>query len=399
MKKEYKYIIRGDDIMAKNSENQRLYIEFGEEHYNPLGLIRSLGEGGIRPIAIIKKGQSRLASKSKYISKLHLVDSIEEGYNILLNEYGNEKNKPVVFTTDDTITSYLDNKYDVLKDKFIFFNAGENGRITKYMNKDTINKLAEKYKIKTPKTWVVRTGEIPDNLVYPVITKAIISTKSHWKDESFICNNEIELNRAFESIKSEKIMIEQFIKKKNELCLDGYSIEHGQKVFYAIASNYINIIDNAYSNYMVVKNTYDKEIEQKLNKMFKDIGFEGIFSVEFLITENDELYFLEINFRNSTWSYASTKAGMNLPILWSSAMTDSSIYDKSYRKFDNFTAMAEFVDYSDRVKTHQISKIKWFKQMLNCKCLYFINKKDMRPIYSKFTNKLKKVVGIKNENR
>ena len=68
------------------------------------------------------------------------------------------------------------------------------------------------------------------------------------------------------------------------------------RVFYAIASNYNNVIENAYSNYMTVKNTYDKNIEEKLDKMFEEIGFEGIFSVEFLIDQNDDLYFLEINF-------------------------------------------------------------------------------------------------------
>ena len=96
-------------------KNERIFIEFGEEHYNPLGLIRSLGEENIRPVAIIKKGEFRFASKSRYISKLYLVDSIEEGYNILLKEYGNENIKPVIYTTDDQITSFLDKKYDEIK--------------------------------------------------------------------------------------------------------------------------------------------------------------------------------------------------------------------------------------------------------------------------------------------
>lgn len=176
---------------------------------------------------------------------------------------------------------------------------------------------------------------------------------------------------------------------KNELCLDGFSVQKGEKVFYAIASNYNDIIDNAYSNYMTVKNPYNRDLEQKLSSMFREIGFEGIFSVEFLIDQDDSFYFLEINFRNSTWSYASTKAGMNLPILWSKAMFDSSIVEKSYKKFDDFTAMAEFKDFKDRVKTRRISLFKWLKQVRECKCLYVFNKEDMRPIYSKICNKFR----------
>lgn len=383
-------------------KEERLYIEFGEEHYNPLGLIRSLGEAGYKSIAIIKRGQYRLASKSKYISKLHLVDTIEEGYEILLREYGHCKLKPFVFTTDDQITSFLDTHCEELQDHFIFYNANlENGRITKYMDKNNIVELAKKHDLNVAKSWEVSVGHIPKDIEYPVVTKAICSTIDNWKADSFICDNENDLKEAYKKIRGNRVLIQKFIHKKNELCLDGYSIKKGTRVFYAIASNYNNVIENAYSNYMTVKNTYDKNIEEKLNKMFEEIGFEGIFSVEFLIDQNDDLYFLEINFRNSTWSYASTVAGMNLPVLWSSAMIDEKVFDQSYKKFDDFTAMAEFVDFQDRVKTKQISFWKWFRQLRKCKCLYFLNAHDMNPIYSKICNKLSKFVKRrknKNEN-
>ena len=38
------------------------HIVFGFEHYNPLGIVRSLGEKGIRPIGIIIKGKIIIAS-------------------------------------------------------------------------------------------------------------------------------------------------------------------------------------------------------------------------------------------------------------------------------------------------------------------------------------------------
>lgn len=34
---------------------EREFIVLCGEHYNPLGIIRSLGEAGIKPIAIVKK--------------------------------------------------------------------------------------------------------------------------------------------------------------------------------------------------------------------------------------------------------------------------------------------------------------------------------------------------------
>lgn len=378
--------------MNATNKNDRIYIEFGEEHYNPLGLIRSLGETGIRPVAIITKGDFRFASKSKYISKLFLVDTIEDGYKVLIENYGNEKNKPILYTTDDKVTSFLDNHYEEIKDKFIFYNAGKNGRITEFMDKDNINKLAVKHGFKVAKNWVVKPGEIPKDIEYPIMTKAIISTLENWKSDVFICNNEDELKEAYKAIRSKEVLIQKYINKKNELCIDGYSVNRGNNVFYAIATNYNNIIKNAYSNYMRVMNCNYSQVEQKLSKMFKEIGFEGIFSVEFLIDQNDDLYFLEINFRNSTWSWASTKAGMNLPVLWANAMEDNKIVEKSYKEFKQFNAMAEFNDFKDRVKSHEVTFFQWFRQMLECKCLYFLDIKDMGPIFSRINHKIVKIL-------
>lgn len=396
----YIFIKESRKIKVKEKINKHLHIVFGDEHYNPLGIIRSLGEEGIRPIAIIIKNQRQIASKSKYISKLHIVNTMEDGYRLLLDKYGNEENKPFLYTSDDKLTNFLDNNYNELKDKFYFFNAGKTNGISEFMDKENIIKLASKHGLNIAKTWTVTPGEIPDDIQYPIITKAIISTLDNWKDDVFICNNENELKEAFKHIRSKKVLLQQYIQKKNELCIDGYSVSHGEKVFYAIASKYNYIIEGSYSHYMTVKNCKNKELEDKLSAMFKEIGFEGIFSIEFLIDNYDRLYFLEINFRNSTWSYASTKAKMNLPILWAEAMLDSSIVDKSYNEITKeFTAMVEPDDFRNRVKTHKISLFKWIKEVFECRCLYYFSIRDIKPAVGIVTSKIKRKRLNKNESK
>ena len=101
--------------MLKN----HLIIVFGMEHYNPLGLIRTLGRYGIHPVYIAIKGRGVASSKSKYKKKVHYVDTIEEGYDVLLKEYSNMPQKPFVLTTDDDVQSILDVNYSKLKDMFI----------------------------------------------------------------------------------------------------------------------------------------------------------------------------------------------------------------------------------------------------------------------------------------
>ena len=114
-----------------NQYNNHLVIVFALEHYNPLGHIRSLGESGINPIYVSVKRRGPVACLSKYISKCHFVDTVEEGYQLLLSEYGHfdYDHRPYLIFSDDKSVGYFDQHYDEIKDKFIFYNAGKQGRI------------------------------------------------------------------------------------------------------------------------------------------------------------------------------------------------------------------------------------------------------------------------------
>lgn len=76
------------------------------------------------------------------------------------------------------------------------------------------------------------------------------------------------------------------------------------------------LIQGYYSPYHDVKMFEDKEMEKKLQAMFEEIGFEGVFEVEFLIGKDGTFYFMETNFRASAWNPTCKFAGMPLPYLW-----------------------------------------------------------------------------------
>ena len=366
--------------MKNKKDKDYPFIVFSEEHYNPLGIIRSLGENGINPIVIVVKSKIKITSKSKYVKTLHIVDTLEDGYNLLLEKYSGLTNKPFVFTSDDIITKYLDERYEKIVDKFYFYNAGKAGNIEYYMNKYNICKLAEQCGIPLAKTQVVEKGVIPDNLQFPIITKAIASTISDWKADSFICNNSDELIEAYKTIRSEKVLLQEYINKKNELCLDGFSYNKGNDVVVTIASTYDYILPDTYSPLMTVDNFKDNELLDKIKKMFSIIGFEGIFSMEFLIGPNDELYFLEINFRNSTWSYASTWSGNPLPVLWYKSMLGEDISLVEINK--PFRAVVEFDDFRNRVKSGNMKMKEWLKDIFDCEVRYYFSRRDIRPFLS-----------------
>ena len=360
-----------------------LCIVMAIEHYNPLGQIRSLGEAGVRPIYIAIKGRAKIASVSKYISKCHYVNTVEEGYEILLKEYGNVAaetgKKPFLFSSDDKGVGFLDLHYDELKDKFTFFNAGKQGRINEFMDKHNILELAKKHGLNVLEDRVCKRGEIPEGLGYPVITKSISPNVGGWKSDVHICYSEEDLVEAYKSIEAPTVLVQKYIEKQNEYCMEGFSANKGKDVLIAIVSTYNYLLPDYYSPYMTVRNMTNDYIKNALKGMFEEIGFEGVYEVEFLIDQDGTYYFGEINFRNSTWSYASTKAGMPLPVLWAETQDQGFMNKDVVKEFDEFTAMVEPIDYAKRVKTGKVDLAEWIKDFKEAKCGYYYSSDDIEP--------------------
>ena len=360
------------------------YIVFvAKEHYNPLGIIRTLGESGINPIVICVKGDISFIGYSKYVKKAYYVNSPEEGLELIIKEFGNNKDdKSYILTGDDVVVSLLDKNYDILKNNFYFYNAGENGRINYFMNKDNMFDLVMKHGIKVAKTWKIKVGEIPQDIKYPVMTKAINSTGDEWKDIVFICNNEYELMEAFENIKSENILIQTYINKKDEVSFDGFSINKGRNVFIVFEAYQKYNIPDKYSPYWEIKNPQNTEIINKIENIISELALDGIFEFEFMIDENDQLWFLEINFRNTALGYATTIANMPQVIYWCDSIKNGYI-STEYRKNipNDLCAMAECFDYDVRVKTGELSHGEWIKQYIKSECKLYKGRNDDEPFY------------------
>lgn len=355
------------------------FIVFGFEHYNTLGCIRSLGEMGINPIYIAVEGKAKIASSSRYISICHPVKDLEEGYELLIRKYGKDQNKPFLYICDDDILGYVDEKYEDIKDLFITFNAGRINGINKYIDKSEILVLAKECGIDILNTVTCERGVIPTEIKYPIITKSISPNVGGWKSDVFICNNRDELNNAYTKIQAPMVLVQKYIEKKNELEYYGFAINHGEDVFISIGTDYLYLIPGYYSPYMNVFNPPYPDLQKKIAAMIKRIGFEGVFSCELIRDEDDKLYFLEINFRIATWSYASTCAGMNLPYLWAISTEQGQIPADIQKKFETFRAIVEPIDYGKRVDTGKTPIAKWICDIKEAKCTYYYNENDMAP--------------------
>ena len=370
-------------------------------HVNPLGIIRSLGEEGIKPIVLLCSEKKSFVRYSKYIGELHEFKTFQEGFEYMIKNYANETLMPFVYNGSDDVALLLDNHYEELKDHF-YFSHGP-GNLKKYLQKYDITQLATKCGVKIPKEELLKVGVLPTSLKYPVITKAATSAAGGgWKDQTFICENEEDLSEAYKKIHTEIILVQEYIRKKNELCIDGISINGGEQVFMPYGCSYFHFSPKSFGEYMYFTPVKDQELISKITNIIRGANYTGIFCVEFLIGPDDELYFLEVNLRHSGWGYFFTFSGFNLPVRWAKATLANEIDTSDFYPRNYFTAMSEYEEYQEFVKTNERSIRQWFADIKNTDVFLYFNSKDNKPFYyflrRVIGRKLIRTIGLKKEN-
>lgn len=365
------------------------HIVITGDQVNALGVLRSIGEGGIASVLIylVESHHSPVVIRSRYAKIVHKVDSYEEAIEVLVNLYGQETYKPFVYTCDDSITALLDEAYDRLIDRFYMFNAGAKGQIKHYMNKSVICELAEKHGLNIPKQEIVDTGVLPSTLKYPILTKTLMSIMGRWKEDYFICHNEEDLQEAYNVIQSPRLLLQEYISKKNELEVWGFSINGGEDVYIPFQKQYFRLSKESYGGYMYFSPFKNQTLYDKIVKIIRECNFTGCFEVEFLVDKDDTLWFLEINFRFAMSNYGVTFGGINYPLEWAKAVINNQIVrDKSIK--DCFVAMNEALDFGQSVSTKKITIKQWLKELHSVDVLFLWNSKDPLPAWSFWWHKI-----------
>lgn len=293
-------------------------IVIGGNHYNTLGLVRSLGSRGIS-VALLLENCTRRSSevvRSKYVGQVIEVNGAPDILDTLRNEFIQEENKPVVFAASDTCAQVVDSNFEELSKKYHLFNARrENSRVGYYINKSNTFPVAERCGLRLIKT-IYGNGscEIPKGIKFPCILKGDNSVISAKNDLS-VCNNYDELSARWRP--GVDFLIQEYIRKDYELDIVGVSFENGREVFFPTVVRKVR--DEIYAQSMSVRvddvSEYPDLPVEAIKAFVKEIGYEGLFSVE-LLHSGSKFYFLEINLRNDGCACVCAKAGVDFAYLW-----------------------------------------------------------------------------------
>lgn len=373
----------------------RRVIVLGGVHHNTLGVVRALGQKGLQDflyVILIGNSKRNLVSSSKYIKKGHCFTTEKfEDLIPLLMELKQDDEKSVVITTADPIAFILDKQYDNLSNYFILPNINNiEGKIAEAENKDFQSKLALKCGIDVPQSLIIKKKELSTALKnwghYPCIIKPLDSINGG-KNDIHICNNEAKTIKDASLCHCPKIQIQKYINKDFEFQLIGLSLNSGNSVVIPGFTNIIRQPNNTNTGYL--KYCPIEELEYDISKVknyIKELGYSGLFSIEFLKGKDGKDYFLEINMRNDGNAFVVTTAGINLPYLWYYFCCNGTLPAKepvSFKKTVYF--MPEFSDIINVIKG-RINLFTWIKQVINADCCAVFQMRDKGPFWCELNN-------------
>lgn len=329
-------------------------IVIGSDHHNTLGVLRSLGERGIKSdLLIVTQSKMTFVNYSKYVEKSFIVRQVDEILTILLSQYRDETHKPVLICCSDTAMGIIDENRDELSRSFFLPGSNVQGQISALMNKKEMAKLAESIGLNVPhSTYLENPLNDLMQIKLPCIIKPIESRKGSKKELS-ICKTFKDIESYSEKYDLQNYQIQDYIDKDFEFQLIGCSTKN------EIIIPGVSIIkrpckgsNTSFLYYSPLKEGFCAI--GKCKEFVKRTGYHGLFSLEFLRDKDGQDYFMEINFRNDGNAICVTAAGMSLPYIWYLDCIGEDYYSESKKTISPVYVMPDIAELKLLV-TRQIS--------------------------------------------
>ncbi|MGP1538549.1 hypothetical protein [Bacteroides pyogenes] len=296
-------------------------IVWAPDDFNALGLMRQLGKPEIDLFFLIK-GRAGMASKSSHCKDYIETLTIQDGYDYLLKNFSKEKKKPIIITSGDGISVFIDQHKIELEKFFILSGTREQGVLEKITDKNNMTNLAIELGIRAPKSiFVCKNTEIKD-WSYPCLIKPSHQRPGHYNEFKFkICKNESELKRVLSIVNpASEFILQEYIPKEKELLIYGARLLDENTIFAGamIRDRFVDSGSSSHGffcNRVESENYFDKDIYNQIELFLSKIDYTGLFSFEYGLV-GTKAYFFEVNMRNDGTSHYFYQAGSNVPLAY-----------------------------------------------------------------------------------
>lgn len=352
-------------------------IVIGVTHHNTLTMVRCLGMAGYGVSLYIYGDKDSYIQYSKYVTDCTNVETCKDVFGILLKKAPEIRKKQTVISCCDEVSHFFDMYYEELKDAYNFFNAGEKGRMTHYMDKQVQVNLADKSGITVPKSAVKEEGvETIKFDTYPCICKPLSSIAGQ-KTQICVCNDQESLDKGLRGFgKHARVQVQEFVKREYEMVVVGLGI-NGEVIIPGFIKKMRDRMGGTTYATIYPVSELPNDVTESVKKFIEGVHYEGLFGME-LIYAKGKYYFVETNLRNDATTYAFGVAGVNLALAYVMAKNGEDYHKETSKELRKINSMVELNDFTHVMKM-KVGLFRWLKERKGCESLYFYNKEDMKP--------------------
>lgn len=356
-------------------------VVISENHYNGLGIIRSLGEEDISVSLILTTTEiDTYIDYSKYVERTVKVSGEEKEILKAVNQIVKSSNDIYfLFPVTDFSAMVIDKNLSTFPQNVVFPHM--TGNMYKMQNKSVAKIIAQQCGIAVVNSIEVnfKDGKKVIWDEYPAIVKPLISIEGR-KSDIAIVRDCIELEREldrFAKMRYDQVMIERYIYGQDEYMLEiqGCSSESKVEIVGIIKKEREYPMHRGSTSYARVLNIHPAVNYEIVKEFIRKTKYVGIFDLELKYVDG-VAYYIECNFRNGAPSYAFTLKGKNVPMLWISIMCDKDT-DASDDRFEESNFMCEQTDLLNALKK-EVPITKWIKEYISSNHI-FCRKNDLRP--------------------
>lgn len=355
-----------------------LVIVVGDSFNNTLGLIRSLGQAGTKPILILVGHDRLFVSKSRYVEKTIFVDSDEDAMDELRKMQHEFKGAYVICSNDKAAQTLDRNESEFSK---IYRTPMRGKALGELFAKNAQCTLAQQCGVTVPKSVIYNRGEEIPALEYPVLIKPDESNCGE-KADIHICNNRQELDESLAiDSRCNRFIVQEFIDKEYEINLVGAVNDNGVAIPGGIRKLRHYPSPNGPCSFGVYLPLSELPVDiEPIKRFVEATGYRGPFSVELLYSEGKN-YFMEMNFRHDGLAYTATAAGVNLLDFYINAKpVPQGHVQKTY--------MMDISTDPLHIRSGKISRKQWLRDFIRTSCQLNFNIRDPRPTLEYYRKKI-----------
>lgn len=355
-------------------------VVIGGDHHNTLGVIRGLGERGIKSeLILVTPSKMTFVNYSGYLLNSTKLNDDGKIVETLLARFKNEQEKPVIICCSDSSAGIIDENWEKLVPYFFLPGADKQGRISILMSKKRMADLAIEVGLNIPPTiYIENSKEELDKILLPCIIKPLESRKGS-KTEISICKTRDELNAYAEQHDISKDQIQYFIDKDFEYQLIGCSTKN--EIIIPGVSKILRPCRGSNTSFLHYTQLDDGFCEiEKCKEFVRRTGYHGLFSLEFLRDKSGNDYFMEINFRNDGNAICVTAAGISLPYIWYLDCIGADYSQESNKEIKPVYVMPDMAELKLLV-TRQISIKDYVSDFKKTNRFMEYDKKDKKPFW------------------